>query len=176
MGINFTVFSNLVDFAEFSHAIGNWLEIVSCIFHVIKSTIGWKLMGKKHLYYGKSMSTNFPGLPHTMGFVALFCAMGNWWEDPCTSHMMKYTIGWESDRNKKYLYYGNYMITNFPCSSHTMGFVAFCHAMGNWWENSCLPIRLDWLIFSCDTFQYFCWWIKTNCSNFKSQKTFQKLK
>ena len=26
-------------------------------------------MGKKHPYYGKSMSTNFPGSPHTMGFV-----------------------------------------------------------------------------------------------------------
>ena len=26
-------------------------------------------MGKKHLYYGKNMSTNFPDSPHTMGFV-----------------------------------------------------------------------------------------------------------
>ena len=26
-------------------------------------------MGKNHPYYGKSMSTSFPGPPHTMGFV-----------------------------------------------------------------------------------------------------------
>ena len=88
-------------------------------------------MGKKHLYYGKSMSTNFPGPSHIMGSVALFLTMGNLWEDPCTSHMMRYIIGWESDRNKKYLYYGNCMITNFPCPLYTMGFDAFCHAMGN---------------------------------------------
>ena len=27
-------------------------------------------MGKKHPYYGKSMSVNFPDFPHTIGFVA----------------------------------------------------------------------------------------------------------
>ena len=34
-------------------------------------------MRKKHLYCGKSMSTNFPRSPHTMGFAAFFRAMGN---------------------------------------------------------------------------------------------------
>ena len=29
-------------------------------------------MGKKHPYYGKSMSTNFPGSPHTTGFEGYF--------------------------------------------------------------------------------------------------------
>ena len=29
-------------------------------------------MVKKFPYYGKSMSTNFPGSPHTMGFVGYF--------------------------------------------------------------------------------------------------------
>ena len=29
-------------------------------------------MGKKHPYYGKSMSTNFPGSPHAKGFVGYF--------------------------------------------------------------------------------------------------------
>ena len=32
-------------------------------------------MGKNHPYYGKSMSTNFPGSPYLMGFVAFFCIM-----------------------------------------------------------------------------------------------------
>ena len=46
------------------------------------------------------MSTNFPGPPHTMGFVAFSRTMGNRWENPYTSHMMKYVIGWESDWKK----------------------------------------------------------------------------
>ena len=29
-------------------------------------------MGKKHPYYGKSMSTNLPGFPHAVGFVGYF--------------------------------------------------------------------------------------------------------
>ena len=29
-------------------------------------------MGKKHPYYRKSMSINFPGSPHAMGFVGYF--------------------------------------------------------------------------------------------------------
>ena len=47
-------------------------------------------MGKKYPYYGKSMINNFPGSPHTMGFVAFSHAMGNWWENPCISHMMRF--------------------------------------------------------------------------------------
>ena len=76
------------------------------------------------------MSTNFPGLPRTKGFVAFFCAMENSWENPYITHMMKYTIGWESD-GKKYPYYGKSVITSFPGSPHTMGFIALSYAMGN---------------------------------------------
>ena len=46
------------------------------------------LMRKKHPYYGKSMSINFPGFPHTMGFVAFPRTMWNLWGNPCISHMM----------------------------------------------------------------------------------------
>ena len=80
--------------AVFSHVMGNWWQS-PCIFHVMKYTIGWESNRKKHPYYGKSMSTNFPGSPYTMGFVALSCTMGYWWRNPCISHMMKYAIGWE---------------------------------------------------------------------------------
>ena len=34
-------------------------------------------MEKKLPYYGKSMSTDFPGSPHTMGFVGYFRFTGN---------------------------------------------------------------------------------------------------
>ena len=57
-------------------------------------------MWKNHPYYGKSISTNFPGSPHSKGFVALSRTMRNWWGNPCISHMMKYTIGWESNGKK----------------------------------------------------------------------------
>ena len=57
-------------------------------------------MGKNHPYYGKSMSTNFPDSPHTMGFVAFSHTMGHWQGNPYISHMMKYTIGWESNGKK----------------------------------------------------------------------------
>ena len=46
------------------------------------------------------MSTNFPGPPYRMGFVAFSRTIGNWWENPRISHMMKYTIGWESNGKK----------------------------------------------------------------------------
>ena len=43
-----------------------------CIFHAMRYTIGWESNGKKHPYYGKGMSANFPGSPHTMGFVEYY--------------------------------------------------------------------------------------------------------
>ena len=142
------------------------------------------------------MSTNFPGPPHTMGFVAFSCAMGNWWDNPCISHMMKYIIGLESDgkkvpilwekydyqfprfslyngfccifpyygksmgksmhfpydevyhrMGKNYPYYGKSMITNFLGFPHTMGFVAFSHAVGNWWEIPCISHMMRFVNF-----------------------------
>ena len=45
-------------------------------------------MGKKHPYYGKSMSISFSDFPHTMCFVAFSYTVGNLWGNPCISHMM----------------------------------------------------------------------------------------
>ena len=41
-----------------------------CISHIIKYTIECESNGRKHPYYGKSMSTNLSGSPHTVGFVS----------------------------------------------------------------------------------------------------------
>ena len=90
------------------------------------------LVGEMHPYYGKSMSTNFPGFP--LGFVTFSRAMGNWWWNPYISHMMKYTTGWESN-GKKHPYYGKSMGTNYPGSAHLMPFAEFCHAIENWLKN-----------------------------------------
>ena len=74
--------------------------------------------------------TNFPGFSHLMSFSAISYAMGKWWENPCISHMMKYTTGWESNR-KDHSFYGKSVGTNFPGLSHLMGFADFSNAMGN---------------------------------------------
>ena len=79
-------------------------------------------MGKKHPYFGKSMSTNFPGSLHTKGFVAFSRTMRNWMG-----------IGWEKKAPilwEKYDY-------RFPRLPHTMGFVAFSRTVGNLWGNPC---------------------------------------
>ena len=49
-------------------------------------------MGKKHPYYGKSMSINFQDFPHTMGFIAFSHTVGNLWGNPRISQMMALVI------------------------------------------------------------------------------------
>ena len=132
--INFSGFFYSMSFPVISHALGNWREN-PCISHMMKYTKGWQSNGKNHLLYGKSMGTNFSGIPHSMGFIMLWEI---WWESPCICHVMKYTIGSESD-GKKHPYYGKkYQYqsprfstyngfsrilpgTNFPDFPHSMG-------------------------------------------------------
>ena len=102
--------------------------------------IRWSIyhkMGKKYPYYGKSMITNFPGFlirwvllhfPILWEIDGKTHAFSIWWSIPQHAG-----IGWE--KSTHIIYYGKSMITNFPGSPHKMGFVAFSHAMGNWWEN-----------------------------------------
>ena len=42
------------------------------------------------------MGTNFPASPNSMDFATFSYTMGNSWGNPSVSHIMKYTIGWES--------------------------------------------------------------------------------
>ena len=63
-------------------------------------------------------------LPRTMGFVGFSHAMRNGKGNPCISHMMKYTTGWESN-DKKHSYYGKSIGVNFPGFPHSRGFAAF---------------------------------------------------
>ena len=112
-------------------------------------------MGKKHPYYGKSMSTNFPAFPHTMGFVGFF------WEPASQAFPIRlvflsspklleidekthaFPIWWSAPQD------GNLMekithtmrkawVTIFQVLPHTMGLTVFSHVMGNWWENTCI--------------------------------------
>ena len=42
--------------------------------------------------------------------------------------------------------YGKSMSTSFPCSPHTMGFVAFSRTMRNWWGNPCISHIMKYII------------------------------
>ena len=94
-------------------------------------------MGKNHPYYGKSVSTNFPGSPHTKGFVAFSHTTRNWWGNSCIFHMLKYTIGWESDGKKAPILWEKYEY-QFPrlCPYH--GFCCISRTVGNLWGNPCI--------------------------------------
>ena len=79
-------------------------------------------MGKRHSYYGKSMSIDFPDFPHTMGFVAFSRNVeNNLWGYPYISHMLKYNIGWELDVQKALMLWEEYGY-GFPRLSPYHGF------------------------------------------------------
>ena len=120
-------------------------------------------MGKKHSYYGKSLVANFPGFPHMMNFAAFSHIMGKWWEIPCISHMIKFTIGWESDGKKVPILWEKYDY-QFPRFSPYDGFCCifpYCgklmgkpihflydqvyHRMGIRWEKSTHAMGKVWL-------------------------------
>ena len=95
---NFPVSPRTMGFVAFSCTMRNWWGS-PCISHMMKHTIRWdgNLMGKRHPYCRKSMSINFPDFPHTTGFVGFSHTVGNLRGNPCISHMLKYTIRWESN-------------------------------------------------------------------------------
>ena len=102
----------------------------------------------------------------TMSFVAFSCTMGNWWGNPCISHMTKYAIGWESNGNKAPILREKYEY-QFPRLSPYHGFCCifpYCgkfmeepmhfpyvevyHRMGIGWEKSTHIVGKGWLSIS----------------------------
>ena len=124
-------------------------------------------MGKKYPCYGKSMSINFPDFPpHTMGFASFSRSVGNLWGNPCISHMLKYTIGWELNVKKAPIIWEKYEY-QFPRLSpyHGFCFIFLCcekfmgkhkhfpfsevyHRMGIGWEKSTHTMGKVWLSIS----------------------------
>ena len=90
-------------------------------------------MEENFQYFGESIGPNFLSSPNSKDFTALSYTMGNWWGNTCISHMMKYNIGWKSHEKKTLILWEKYEY-QFPMFSHTMGFIAFFRAMGNWLE------------------------------------------
>ena len=106
-------------------------------------------MGKNHPYYGESMSTNFPGSPHTMGFVAFSHTIRNWMGNPCISYMMKYAIGWKCNGEKSTQTMGKIWVLisqTFPIPWVLSHFPVLWEIDG---ETHAFPIWWHWLIFSC---------------------------
>ena len=118
--INFSGFFYSMSFPVISHALGNWQEN-PCISHMMKYAKGWQSNGKNHLLYGKSMGTNFSGIPHSMDFIMLW-EIG--WESPYICHVMKYTIGSESNGKSTHAM-GKSMSINFSGFQYTMGFLGY---------------------------------------------------
>ena len=71
MSTNFPGSAHTMGFVAFSRGVGNrWGN--PCISQMMKYAIGWESNWKKHPFYGKSMSINFPDFPHNMDFVLLY--------------------------------------------------------------------------------------------------------
>ena len=78
-------------------------------------------MAKKHPYYGKSITIDFPDFLHTMGFVIFFRTEENLWGNPCISHMLN--ISWDGNQmGKKHPYYWKKYDYQFPRLSPYHGF------------------------------------------------------
>ena len=154
MRINFAGLSHLMGFTDCSNGMGNLMRkpMHFPCDEVYHRESNWK----KHPYYGKSMSTNFPGSPCD-GFCRILAgtkfprlSLPVWWV------WLSFPMLWEIDEKKpafpvwwsipedenllgkNHPYYGKSMNTNFPSSSHSMGSVAFLHTMEHWWGNICI--------------------------------------
>ena len=86
----------------------------------MKHTTGEESNGKRHLFYGKSMDTNSPGLSHSKDFADFSNAMGKLMRKPMHFPCDK-IYNWMESNGKKYPYYGKNMSTNFSGSPHPMG-------------------------------------------------------
>ena len=119
--------------------------------------------------------TNFRCFMHSMSLAVFSRVMGNWSENTCIFHVMKFNIKWESSgktasiRREKYeyqflrfspydgfccifLYYGKLMgkPMHFPYAelSHRMGieWEESSHAMGNVWLSIFKTFRIPWIL------------------------------
>ena len=92
------------------------------------------------------MAIYFPDFSPTIGFVAFSRTVGNLWRNPCISHMLKYTIRWESTEKKSSHTTGKVWVSIFQTFPITWFFFAFSHTMRNLWENPCISLTLKYTI------------------------------
>ena len=129
-------------------------------------------MEQKYPYVGGKMGASFTGFTNSMGFTAFSHAMGNWWGNPYISHIIKYTIGSDSN-GKEAPYSGKSMRTNLPDSPHTIGFVGFSwkpisQAFPIWWVFLPFPMLRE---IDEKTHGFPIWWSIPQDGNLVEKKT-----
>ena len=84
------------------------------------------LMEEKYPHVAKKLAINFPGSPNSITLAAFSHAIGNWCSNPSISHILKYTVGFESNRKK---------------NTQTMGkvWVPFSHVLHIWLVSQDFP-------------------------------------
>ena len=139
-----------------------------CISHMMKCTIGRKSNGKKACILWEKCEYQFPRLSPYQRFccIAFYRIVGNLWGNSCISHMLKYTIRWESDGKKAPILWEKYEY-QFPRLSPYHGFcciLPYCgkfmgkpmhfpyaevyHRMGIGWEKNTHTMGKVWLSIS----------------------------
>ena len=116
--------------------------------------------------YGKNMGTNFPGFVHLVVFAEFSNAIGNRLENPYISHVMKSTIGLESNSKKAPILWEKYdyqfrrsspydgFCCIFPYYGKLIGkpmhfpYDEIYHRMGIRWEKSTHTTGKVWLTIS----------------------------
>ena len=126
VGLSWEPIFRLFPFDGFSSLFTSYKKLMRkpCISHMMKYTTGWESNEKSHPFYGQTMGTNFPGLPHSKGFAEFSNAVENFMRKPMPFPCDEVYQGWESNA-KKQLYYGKSMNTNFPGSPHMMCLVGY---------------------------------------------------
>ena len=165
MSINFPFSLHTMSFVAFSCTMGNWWGH-PCISHMMKYIVGWESYVEKSPMLWEKYEYQFPRFTPYKGFCFIFLTMRNWWGNPCISHMMKYTIGSESNGKKvptlweKYEYqfprlspYHGFCYI-FPYCGKFMGkpmhfpYAEVYHRMRIGWEKSTRTMGKVWLSIS----------------------------
>ena len=68
---------------------------------------------------------------HRVDFAAFSSAIRNWWEKPCISHVVKYTIRWESDGRKVPICWGEKWVPIAHGETHVFTYYKVYHRMWN---------------------------------------------
>ena len=100
----------------------------------MKYTIKWESDGKNGPIIWEKYGYQFPWFSPYDEICCIFPYHKKLMGKPMHFHMMKYTIGWESNGKKTPILWEKYE-HQFPDFPHTMSFVAFSRTVENSWGN-----------------------------------------
>ena len=148
ISINFTHLPHTMRFVAFSCTVGNvWGH--PCISHMMKYTIGWGSNGKNEPILWEKYEYQFPKLSPYHGLCCISPYYGNVRGTPCISHIMKYTMEWESNGEIESILGKHYEYQFARFSPYHWFFIAFSRTVEMYGETHAFPIWWHWLTFSC---------------------------